>query len=182
VASRKAQKSFYSYLQLHDSIQAITAQNIHFHIYPSPTQDDDLSDYVELASQNPYFHWHDAVPQLLMITELKKYDFGIIPFFVEEMGKLSTDKFRASTSLKLFNYLEAGIPVIVSRDLEHKSQIVRRYGIGICIGKTDLPQLSNLLQTLNYPLLLSCVSQARLQMSLARQINRLFEFYKSVTY
>lgn len=177
VASRKAPKSFYGYLQFHNSIQTITDQCIHFHIYPSPTQDDDLSDYVELASRNPYFHWHDAVPQSLMITELKKYDFGIIPFFVEEMGNLSTDKFRASTSLKLFNYLEAGIPVIVSRDLEHKSQIVRRYGIGICIGRTDLPHLSNILHNVDYSLLLSCVDKARSRLGLERHINRLLEFY-----
>lgn len=180
VASRKAPPSFYAYMQMHRTIETITSRGIHFHVYYAPSQNDDLSDYEAMAKINPRFHWHRPLSQQEMIREISSYHYGIIPFFKEEMGSISPDKFYASTSLKLFNYFEAGLPVLISRDLGHKLMIVRYYQAGLAIGQSDLPQLDKKLSLAPYAALRQNVLHAREQLSLARHISRLYAFYQKV--
>lgn len=168
----------YGNIQFHGLIDTLTKQGLHFHIYPSPgNQAIEYEEYETIAKKNPLFHFHQPVAQQQLAKELGKYDFGILPFF-KELSEQSADKLKYATTLKLFNYLEAGIPIIVSSDLGFQSWIINRNKVGISIRHQQLGSLKELLlakntESMNFHL----VSVRKNELSLRRNIHRLNEFY-----
>jgi hypothetical protein len=171
----------YGNIQFKSLILKLASQQIHFHIYPSPSNvRADYEEYEAMARESAYFHFHEPVSQQKLGEELNKYHFGILPFF-KELSEQSDEKLKYATTLKLFNYLESGIPVIVSKDLQYQSWMVKRTGSGFEIGIEDLSVLKNIILNHPYSSLKEAVSTARKSLSLKKQINRLIEFYKQVT-
>jgi len=180
VAGSHRDSSQYGLIQFHGLIRALSAQGIHFHIYPSPANfRADWIEYEEIARRDHCFHFHPAVPQDNLPDELNRYHFGLLPFFRVSSGQ-SEDKFRYATALKLFNYIEAGIPVIVSRDLVFQSWIVKRFDAGLVIGPEDIPRLGDILADTDYRSLVAGLAAKRTELTLERHIPRLLEFYRRV--
>lgn len=168
----------YGNIQFHNIINILSKQKIHFHIYPSPSNiRADYAEYEEIAQKNPFFHFHESVSQDKLAKELSKYDYGILPFF-KDVSSQSEDKLKYATTLKLFNYLEAGIPIIVSKDLCYQSWIASRNNVGIILdGLSDMNFTSESIQKIDHAKLLLEVIRARKKLSLKSNINRLLEFY-----
>lgn len=168
----------YGNIQFHGLIDTLTKQGLHFHIYPSPgNQAIEYEEYEAIAKKNPLFHFHQPVAQQQLAKELGKYDFGILPFF-KELSEQSVDKLNYATTLKLFNYLEAGIPIIVSSDLGFQSWIINRYKVGISILHQQLSSLKELLLVKDIESMnIQIVSVRKNELSLRRNIHRLSAFY-----
>lgn len=167
----------YGNTQFHKLIRSFSEQKIHFHIYPAPSsQEGDYEEYRYLGKTFPYFHFHESVPQQDLTAELSKYHFGILPFFREHSDQ-SDAKLKFATTLKLFNYLEAGIPVLVSADLGYQSWVIRRNRSGYVIRRKDLEHLEPILRSISYRELTALVARARKKMALSRQIQRLKNLY-----
>ena len=111
--------------------------------------------------------------------ELSKYNFGIIPFFLKDTGQ-SKDKYKYATSLKLFNYIEAGIPVFVSEDVFYQSWLLKRYNAGVIIKEEDLKCLDKLIMSLNYEETVKALKKSRQNLLLSKQISRLTDFYSKI--
>jgi len=170
----------YGNIQFQSLIRILTSQQLHFHIYPSPSNiRADYEEYEELAKTNTYFHFHEPVAQQELPKELSRYHYGIHTAFILD-NEQSAEKYKYCTTLKLFNYIEAGLPVIFSSDLTYLSWLVTRYGLGITVGKSDLETLHNTLQTLNYRALAEQVLKSRNIVSLQNNINRLIGFYQKI--
>jgi hypothetical protein len=168
----------YGNIQFHQLIKTLSAQKLHFHIYPSPSNvRADYEEYEEIAKENPFFHFHEPVAQQDLAKELSQYHFGILPFF-KELSEQSGDKLKYATTLKLFNYLEAGIPIIVSKDLGYQSWLTERYSCGIGIRMEHIQELKTLINKTNYKTLLAAVQNSRTKLSLGRQTKRLENFYQ----
>jgi glycosyl transferase family 4 len=167
-------------IQFHYLIEEFSKQKIHLHLYAAPgTLSDDINEYKNIEKQNPYLHMHETVHQSKLANELSQYDFGLIPFFFKDTIH-SWEKFKYSTSLKLFNYVEAGIPVICSKDIVFQSWIVERYAMGITINKSDIAHLKSIIDKTDYNLLLKNVTENREKISLSRHMPRLLKFYHKV--
>lgn len=148
VAGSHRDPRHYGNIQFFGLIRTLTSQGLHFHLYPSPTNiRADVEEYEALAKANARFHFHAPVAQEKLAGELAKYHFGLLPFF-KERSEQSDAKLKYATTLKLFNYLEAGLPIIVSRDLGYQSWLVERYRIGIAIALNDVGSLAGILGTL----------------------------------
>jgi len=168
-------------IQFHYLAGEFAKQKIHLHLYPAPgTFADDKHEYKKMAETNRFLHVHEPVHQSALARELSQYDFGLIPFFYRDTIH-SREKFRYSTSLKLFNYIEAGIPVISTKDIDFQSWITARYGMGIIIEKNDIPVLKSIVKRTDYRLLLRNVEDNRKKISLNHHIIRLMEFYNRVS-
>ncbi|MGD0709901.1 MAG: hypothetical protein ABR968_01840 [Bacteroidales bacterium] len=177
IAGSHRNKSHYGAIQFHNLIKVFSEQKIHFHIYPSPSVHiTDISEYEKIAGTNDYFHFHKSVPQENLADELSKYHFGLIPFFSKDT-RISTEKIKYATSLKLFNYIEAGIPLIISKDLIYQSWIVERYCAGYSIGADDLSRIKEIILSINYRDLVSGMIEKREEISLKNHIPRLIKFY-----
>ncbi|HEY5564374.1 MAG TPA: hypothetical protein VIL33_02205, partial [Rhodothermia bacterium] len=139
----------------------------------------DIEEYYRIDAANEYFHLHAPVPQSKLAGELQQFDFGILPFFEGHSG-LREEKMRFSTTMKLFNYLEAGLPVIVSRDLEYQAWILNRGGVGLAISASDIADLRRLIEATDYAALLRDVAIYRERLSLRKNLPRLVDFYRSL--
>jgi hypothetical protein len=173
-------KKQFGNIQFHDLIAKLSAQKIHFHVYPAPSTNPLLyNEYLEVAKQNSYFHLEKSVAQTELAKELSKYHFGLIPFF-KTTSEQSGDKYRYSTALKLFNFIEAGIPVICSEDITFQAWMVTRHKAGFSIAFDELTSLRNKIEALNYPTLVDDLLKNRNRLSLNRRIQRLYDFYNTI--
>lgn len=167
-------------IQFHHIIKEFSKQKIHLHLYAAPgTMKDDIDEYRQMVKENRFVHMHQSVHQSELAKELSKYDFGLIPFFFKDTMH-NWAKFKLSTSLKLFNYVEAGIPVISTKDIVFQSWIVERYNLGIAIEKKDISDIKTILANYNYSSFLKSIEVNRPIISLSRHIPRLLKFYEKV--
>lgn len=167
-------------IQFHHIINEFSKQKIHLHLYAAPgTMSDDINEYKEMEKQNRFVHMHPSVHQSELASELSQYDFGLIPFFFKDTMH-NWEKFKYSTSLKLFNYVEAGIPVISTKDVVFQSWIVERYGLGIAIEKKDISSLQSIIAKHDYNSFLKNIETNRPKISLSEHLPRLLRFYQKV--
>ncbi len=168
----------YGNIQFHGLIETLTKQGLHFHIYPSPgNQPIEYEEYEAIGKKNPLFHFHQPVAQQELAKELGKYDFGILPFF-KVLSEQSEDKLKFATTLKLFNYMEAGLPIIVSSDLTFQSWIINRYKVGIPINYQQLTRVKELILLKDTSSMRDGLIYVRKnEVSLKRNIHRLVAFY-----
>ncbi len=174
-------KVHYGSVQFHWLIDYLAKQKIHFHIYPSPSiLKADYIEYEQIAKENPYFHFHLAVSQQDLGKELSKYHYGIMPFFKVNSGQ-SDLKHKYATTLKMFNYVEAGIPILVSQDVRYQSWLVERYKLGIVIPtKEDFKDIRKLICAIPYDEQINNLYQNREKLSLKSHTSRLLDFYKQL--
>jgi hypothetical protein len=163
-----------------DTIEKLDLQKIDFHIYPSPLlRKESYYDYIDAQQQYAHFHFHKSISQEKLSEELSQYHFGILPHFRSEKSNLSDEKMRTASSLKLFNYLEAGLPVIVSAELEFMAWLVKRYKIGFAIQKEDVVNLKKLVQAHDYCELQKNVLESRQKLSYHNTSKRFIQFLET---
>jgi hypothetical protein len=174
-------KKHYGSVQFHWLIDYLSKQKIHFHIYPSPsTLRADYIEYEQIAKENPFFHFHTSVAQKDLAAEISKYHYGIMPFFKVNSGQ-SDLKHKYATTLKLFNYVESGIPILVSADVIYQSWLVERYKLGLVVpNKETFADLRSLIGTVPYDIQVKNLLESREKLSLKKHTPRLLEFYKSL--
>lgn len=174
----------YGNIQFHETIEQLSRQNIHFHIYPSPsTHRADYEEYEAIAKTNPFFHFHPPVAQQELPKELSKYDFGIHTGYVNhKVHKQSALKYKYCTTLKIFNFVEAGIPVICSENLVYQSWILKKMGVDYTINEDDLENLKRFISQVDYNETRRVLIEKREKMSLRNNTERLLAFYKKISH
>ncbi len=169
-------------IKFHQLIETLSPQGIHLHIYPAPTirfADLILAEYRELAQKHPNFHLHGSVSQKDLAETLAQYHFGILPFYQEDTRR-SMQKFRWSTSQKLFNYIEAGIPVIVAEDLQFQHWMARSFGAAIVLKKAEWGHLGDILKEIDYNSLKQKINRDRYRILLGGHVPDLLRFYTNI--
>jgi hypothetical protein len=174
-------KVHYGAVQFHWLIDYLTKQKIHFHIYPSPsTLRVDYIEYEQIAKENQFFHFHTSVSQQDLPGELAKYHYGMMPFFRVNSGQ-SDLKHKYATTLKLFNYVESGIPILASADVIYQSWLVERYKLGIAVPKKeDFADIRKLIGKIPYEIQVKNLLESREKLSLKQHTPRLLKFYASL--
>jgi hypothetical protein len=154
--------------------------NLVLHIYPSPTLSEEVvNGYRAFALVNKNFVFHDSVSQSELSLKLSGYDFGFIPFYKTE-GFLSDVKFKYSTTLKMFNYIEAGIPVILMNYTEYQSWFIRHYDLGIGLETEDLIKLSQIVKESDYARLKNNIKNFQSEKTITSNISKISNLYKKV--
>ncbi|HEY9247267.1 MAG TPA: hypothetical protein VIO11_10510 [Candidatus Methanoperedens sp.] len=169
----------YRYKYLIPLGKKLAKQRVHLHIYPSNNYEYRTSkEYLELDRKEKYFHFHDSVAYLKLPEEIAQYDWHshILEYFVGPM--FTPEKQRVSMGNKLFTSLEAGLPMVVSPQLECIRKLVEKYKIGIIVKDEDLNSLKQIIENQNYTDFQSNVLKAREKLSLDNQVPRLEKFYQ----
>tara|TARA_R110002049_G_scaffold140720_17_gene301958 strand:- start:8337 stop:9464 length:1128 start_codon:yes stop_codon:yes gene_type:complete len=173
-------KDYFGGQMLHWLIHKMEQQKIHFHIYPSPTLlAEHIVDYVELDKKYDFFHLHLSVPQDQLTEELKQYDFGVIPFFHRTNKKLD-DKRWYSTTLKMFNFFEAGLPILFGEDLWFQRFMGSKFNGSVSVTWEEFDDLHSKIEQVDYEKLVVSICEKRVEYSLKVQINRLILFYNNL--
>ena len=182
VAGSHRNPAQYGNIQFHGLIKTLTEQKLHFHIYPSPSNiRADYEEYENISKENPFFHFHNPVAQQMLAKELSQYHFGIhLGFINDEVHKQSPLKYKLCTTLKLFNFIEACIPVICSDNLFFQSEILKHSQSGIIINRSELINLRSKITIEKYKDLIINLKIGREKLSLKQNTVRLINFYKGV--
>jgi glycosyltransferase involved in cell wall biosynthesis len=118
--------------------QGLARNKIHVHIYPS--DEDTFLDceremiLEEKSKEGSYIHWHNSMSPWEIVEEMTKYDFGILPFPVNE--REDVEHLNSTLPNKLFEYLAAGLPVI-SRDLISLRNFIEKEKVGFVFDTID---------------------------------------------
>ena len=141
--------------------------------------DGQFSDYERLSQENDRFGYHLPVPNSDLGRVICDYDLGWIAF---DFGRtiLNREFYYASMGSKFFNFIEAGLPIVVSWEHAFMAELAIEYGIGIPINFHQIQHLKTLLKNYNLDELRQNVKKAQKSLSMAAHIDRLIAFYHQV--
>ncbi len=132
---------------------------------------DFFGDYQTLAAEAPRFSLRSWMPQARLLAELHgRFDFGLLLYPFPSDLAVGKDHLRGALASKLFAYLAAGLPVLVSEELAYMATIVREHGIGLVLGQSDLSDLDRRLEAQDYPALQERVRVAQRQLHIERYL------------
>jgi hypothetical protein len=158
----------------------LAKQKIHLHLYSNPYQYATSKEYLELDKKEKYFHFHNPVPFTELSREIAKYDYGSVISENVNSDRFTDEKKKVAHGNKIFGYLEAGLPTIVSKHWEWMKETVEQYKIGFSIGESEINKLAEILKKISYENVVNNVNIARKDLSLSAQSGNLVEFYDEV--
>lgn len=122
-------------------IDAIGPSSVDFHIYPSPESDKvHYLEYKQLEKKWTNFNMNHTLPPNELQGVLVKFNFGVVPFADDNADKYLY-KYEYASTLKLFSYLESGLPVVVPNNWKFIKWVVERYQIGVAFQLSDLANI-----------------------------------------
>jgi len=167
--------TFNGWISFIDIIKKITSQKIHFHIF-CPYNVRINESFKKIERENSYFHMHRPLRGKKLNEELSKFDYGIIPTFFD--SDIVGENFKKITvATKIFTYLEAGIPCLVSKELQFSSKIVESNNMGLSITLGDLNKLGTILKHQNYGSFIKHILKAQKKFGMGLQMEKLRTFY-----
>jgi putative sugar O-methyltransferase len=177
--------------------QLFIENRIHLHIYPhwfyrkskgsvfNFDLKEDFTDFLRLEKQSPYIHVHQSLPLDELALELPKYDFGLISGGSEALGQtlkiLKPEYMRVCYSGRISDYLDAGLPVLINREVAFNYWLLKRHGIVVDLGEILQPGFRDklLAQKRDRAARKRAVDAAS-ELSLDRNAHRLAGFYERV--
>ena len=123
--------------------RAFTADGVAFDLYPNWTHfrrgekefAKIFSDYYALQQHSPLFRFHRPVSADLLIERLQECDFGVSITWSEVSGQplrsFNPDLLLYCTSARIFDYLDAGLPVLLDARYRVMHALIRPYGAAI---------------------------------------------------
>lgn len=171
----------YGYAQYLEIGRILASQKIHLHIYPAvPPMCRNFKEffaiYIEESEKNPYFHFYEPFSNRLLRTVLRNYHAAIHIMGTSingSLGHATRAKLDYSTANKIFDYIEAGLPVVIHNG-KHQRGLVRHYGEIV-----EIHDLSEVRQALTQ-VLARAASDSRSIPTLSRQAHRLDSMYRGV--
>jgi hypothetical protein len=153
----------------------------HFHVYPSIMDKNGFKDYIELDKKSKYFHFHNPIPYNELKQELSQYDYGVHPIrenFLnnEAIGYVTKNKMIYSVTNHIFDYLDAGLPIIAASPVEFIKYFEDE---GVLINWT-IDEYDFELLKLKRDEMKQEVIEVHEKLSIKNHINELLEFYDSV--
>jgi hypothetical protein len=155
-------------------------QGIHLTVYNAADAGGGFQEYRELDRQCRYFHYHPQVPYRDLKDLLPRHDFGWFCFDFRE-ARENPLFHRITFGSKVFTYLEAGLPVLISPEQEFMARMVTEtLGSGITVPFQDLHRLGRVLREQDWPRIRARMAEARSQWTYARHGHELRAFYDAL--
>jgi len=161
----------------------LAKQKIHYHLYSVPYSLIYPVVFKELNRLNKfekYFHLERTVPFHLISQEISKYDFGSMLRTSVYLNQYTLDYLKVATSYRIFNYLEAGLPVIISERYEFMKKIIEENKIGFSIKDSELGDFSKMINKNEYSNLRSNVIRTREKLRFEKNENKVVDFYTKI--
>ncbi|MBU4501967.1 MAG: hypothetical protein KKA79_05200, partial [Nanoarchaeota archaeon] len=158
-----------------------TKQKIHLHLYCVPHSIISpivFKEYKKLDKNEKYFHMEEAVPFDKTPQEIAKYDFGL--HITGDIHKYRQEYLKIASSNRIFTYLEAGLPIILSNRLEYMKKITEENKAGFSVKDEEIDNLHILIEKYDYDEIRKNVLKAREKFLIDNYAKRLVKFYDTV--
>ncbi len=149
-----------------DILKKVSKEGFIIHVYPSKNKEYKL--YKEIDN----VLMHDKLPYNELIKEISQYDFGLTVFNDKIAPKLPHIKYAMGN--KSYDYLCAGIPIVVQDCLDEPKDFVANNKFGFILE--NYSEYKNL-EKKAYTELVDHIVKTRKTFSMENQINRVYEFY-----
>jgi len=143
-----------------------------------------FADYFALARTTDYFELHRPIQADELADRLSTFDFGVNIIWAEVAGLPSTS-FNAAfhpycMSARVFDYLDAGLPVVLSKSHRLVHAMLRRYGVGIVADRNFMNNIERILRPLATAEMKRRAVAASHGLAIERHAHRLEKFYNLV--
>ena len=119
-------------------------------------------EYERAAQRMDGFTYHQRIEVRALVEALHgQQDFGLILYDFDDELVVGRRHLQCSLASKLFVYLAAGLPVLVSSELAYMAELVEREGIGFAIAAHEVPRLCARLDACDYAALQANVARAQ---------------------
>lgn len=139
-------------------IQRLTAQGCEVTAFGGAGGSSD--EYVTAAI--PGFTFHPRVEVSRLVGALHgSYDFGLLLYEFDDDLAVGRRHLQTALASKLFVYVAAGLPILVSPELEFMATLVREHGLGLVVQRDEVPMLATRLGAVDYAALQASVARAQ---------------------
>jgi hypothetical protein len=160
--------------------RAMDAQGISFTIINAgDTCGEGYREYLKLAEALPLFHYRFAVPHNELAGELARYDLGWIGYDFSE-AKECAFFLKTTFATKVFNYMEAGLPTLISQEIECQCRWIEEHGIGKGILVADIDSIDKTIGKLDFCAMRGNIARLLPSFSMEANIGRLLDFYDKI--
>lgn len=155
---------------LREIFTQIASHRFHIHIYDSHYN----TDYLDLAKQSEYIHYHGHLDPRDLLLEMSQYDFGWSGFNT----KMNKEHIDVALPNKLFEYISCSLPVLSYR---HKAQkkFIETENVGLTFGTIN-EMASQLKNEEKIAQIRREVLSKRYEFTVEKNIDKLIHFYKEV--
>jgi len=176
---------FFGDAQLLTVIDKLMSKGCHLDIYNNPliAQQKDYplfyDKFFELSDSYENFNFYLGEHPQLLGKKIANYDYGLMVY--DFSGVYTGDlHFKHLIPTKLFSYLEAGLPVLVSARFEAVCEIVLKYNIGLVINENEIDCIPEIISRVSVQDLKRNVLKAREQIQMHNNIHDLIGLYERV--
>ncbi len=186
VAATQASKHFFDDIKLLPLFQDLTKQELQVTIWNSPIFNNDqlrifFSDYYQESITNPYFQFIPGVSIEKIIDKLNgNFDFGLMLYHFNPELSIGKHHLAGSMATKIFTYLSAGLPILISPELEYMADFVVKNKIGLIIKRCETTSLKDMLHQCDYASLLEHVAEAQYKYCAEENSDKFISFIESI--
>ena len=130
---------------MHDVFKSIAHDEVEIDIYPTDS-DDDLSCYSTLSN----IGMKSNMKIYDLLSAIQGYDFGII---LNDFRKVNAELKKPAKYLfptKIFTYLSAGLPIIITKEYEAANEFLLLNGLAIVVDLERLEYLHDTIRSSDY--------------------------------
>ncbi len=161
-------------LHLLPTIGALTHQGMHVTAYAAAhlgSLDAALGEYVAHAAADPRFRIEPRLPVRRLVDALHgQHHFGLLLYPFDADLRVGQRHLQTALASKLFAYIAAGLPVLVSPELAYMAALVRTHGIGIVVEREAIATLAQRLAEVDHGALRAAVARAQPELCIERQL------------
>ena len=108
-----------------------------------------------------------------LIQEISKYDFG---FSMSIPPKNDFIQAKMASGIKIFDYLSAGLPIIIDNQHTSMANMIKTCELGIIVPLEEIHKITSYINKYDYKTLLLSVQKNRERFFVETQSNKLIEF------
>jgi len=170
---------------IHQSLYGIakilTAQGFEFHIYNAfdMGETNHWSNFTTLAEQIKDFYYHQCLSIFELSKEISKYDMAWYVFDFSQGSVENWDFYRYGMSTKIGSYIEAELPILISKEHEFMADVVESLDAGVRVSFDDIYRLNNVISKDTINIMKKKMSGAKQRYSYQHNIKKLVDFIGS---
>ncbi len=115
-------------------------------------QQESYPDYLELSSNNTDFRFFSFLPVDDLIPMISGADFGVMyyDFSVAKREGILRHHLESAIPTKVFTYLAAGLPILISKELKATHDFLIDNGVGVSVLQKDIKNIKHLIDKVDY--------------------------------
>lgn len=148
--------------------ELLEQKTIILHVYSHTSYLLDTLKHYENLRIHPYITNHKG-----LIQEISRYNFGISMSIPAEHDFMQA---KTASGIKIYDYLSAGLPIIIDNQHTSIGNMIKKYNFGIIIPLSEIKNICNYIDRYDYTTLLSSVQKNREIFFVETKKNKLIEF------